>query len=92
MRLFNAEFVAAYWQQRSAMDDNSTLDDSSVEWEGSSSSSSSVNDSVIGLMDPTESYSLMETIALSAVLLVIIVGTIVGNILVCVAVCLVRRL
>ena len=44
------------------------------------------------LIEIAASYSLMETVALSAVLLVIIVGTIVGNILVCVAVCLVRRL
>jgi hypothetical protein len=39
-----------------------------------------------------ENYSLTETILISAVLLFIIVGTVVGNILVCVAVCLVRRL
>lgn len=80
------------------MDDNSTsttLDDSSTVWEGDSMT---INDTVIGWMETTnnptaaESYSLMETVALSAVLLVIIVGTIVGNILVCVAVCLVRRL
>ena len=44
------------------------------------------------LIEIAASYSLIETVALSAVLLVIIVGTIVGNILVCVAVCLVRRL
>lgn len=40
----------------------------------------------------TESYSLTETVLISAALLIIIVGTIVGNILVCTAVCLVRRL
>ncbi|EFX84053.1 hypothetical protein DAPPUDRAFT_315159 [Daphnia pulex] len=39
-----------------------------------------------------ENYSLTETILISAALLFIIVGTVVGNILVCVAVCLVRRL
>lgn len=46
-------------------------------------------------MDPTapaQSYSLTETLLISAALLIIIVGTIVGNILVCTAVCLVRRL
>ena len=39
-----------------------------------------------------QSYSLTETVLISAALLIIIIGTIVGNILVCVAVCLVRRL
>jgi hypothetical protein len=39
-----------------------------------------------------ENYSLTETILISAALLFIIVGTVVGNILVCVAVCLVHRL
>ena len=38
------------------------------------------------------SYSLTETILISAALLTIIFGTIIGNILVCTAVCLVRRL
>ena len=45
-----------------------------------------------GMILPKESYGLLETILLSGALLVIIVGTIVGNILVCTAVCLVRRL
>ena len=37
-------------------------------------------------------YSMGETLFLSMTLLIIIVGTIVGNILVCTAVCLVSRL
>lgn len=45
-----------------------------------------------GMILPKESYGLLETILLSGALLIIIVGTIVGNILVCTAVCLVRRL
>lgn len=40
----------------------------------------------------TTSYSMKKTLFLSMTLLVIIVGTIVGNILVCTAVCLVSRL
>lgn len=45
--------------------------------------------------DPEEvpaGYGFLETVLISGVLLIIIVGTIVGNILVCTAVCLVRRL
>jgi hypothetical protein len=41
---------------------------------------------------PSAGYSLVSTILISAALLFIIVGTVVGNILVCTAVCLVRRL
>lgn len=41
---------------------------------------------------PDAGHTLAETILISAALLIIIVGTIVGNILVCTAVCLVRRL
>lgn len=42
--------------------------------------------------DAVTAYSLTETVLISAALLIIIVGTIIGNILVCTAVCLVRRL
>ena len=41
---------------------------------------------------PTPGYGLLSTVLISAALLFIVVGTVVGNILVCTAVCLVRRL
>jgi hypothetical protein len=70
---------------------NLTLGHPEDESEGADGSSSG-NTIALNSGGMIENYSLTQTILISAALLFIIVGTVVGNILVCTAVCLVRRL